>query len=107
VEVDGVAGEVAFGPAPVTVFYDQAGIGGQNKIARLAFDELESALLEERNQWDQPGGADFFARPARTLPALITSPSPGFPGKAGARFDFELLTFDPIRGGCQTLRDQL
>jgi hypothetical protein len=43
VEVNGVAGEVAFGPAPVTVFDDEAGIGGQNKIARLAFDELESA----------------------------------------------------------------
>ena len=28
VEVDGIASEVAFGPAPVTVFDDEAGIGG-------------------------------------------------------------------------------
>ena len=46
VEVNGIAGEVAFGPAPVAVFDDQAGIGGQNKIARLARDELESAFFE-------------------------------------------------------------
>ena len=50
VEVDGVAGEVAFGPAPVAVVDDEAGIGGHNKVARLAFDELVSALLEEWNQ---------------------------------------------------------
>ena len=67
VEVDGVAGEIAFGPAPVAVFDDEAGIGGQNKIAGLACDELESALLEQRNQRGQPGGADLFARPARAL----------------------------------------
>ena len=46
VEVNGVAGQIAFGPAPVTVFYDQAGIGGQNKIARLACDEFKAALSE-------------------------------------------------------------
>ena len=37
-EVNGVAGQVALGPAPVVVFNDQARKGGQNKIARLAFD---------------------------------------------------------------------
>jgi hypothetical protein len=63
-EVNGVAGEVAFGPAPVSVLDDEAGKGGLNKIARFAFDELESALLEERNQRDQPCGTDLFARPA-------------------------------------------
>ena len=31
-EVDGVAGQIAFGPAPVAVFDDEAGIGGQNKL---------------------------------------------------------------------------
>ena len=44
VEVDGVAGQVSCGPAPVGVFDDEAGIGGQNKIARLAWDDLESAF---------------------------------------------------------------
>ena len=44
-EVDGVAGEVVLGPAsawlrrgrpaPVAVLEDEAGIGGQNEIARL------------------------------------------------------------------------
>lgn len=67
VEVNGVASQVAFGPAPVRVFDDEAGRGGQNKIARLAFDELESALLQERNQKDEPGGADLFAVPTEAF----------------------------------------
>ena len=50
VEVDGVAGQIALGPAPVTVFDDEAGIGGQNKIARLACDEFQPALLEQRKR---------------------------------------------------------
>jgi len=48
VEVNGVARQISFGPAPVGVFDEEAGIGGQNKIARLARDELEAALLEQR-----------------------------------------------------------
>lgn len=64
VEVNGVAGEVTLRPAPVTVFDDEAGIGWQNKVARLLGDELEPAFLE---QWDQrggAGGADLLARPS-------------------------------------------
>ena len=53
-EVNGVASQIAFGPAPITVFYDQSRIGGQDKVARLAFDELESALLQERDERGQP-----------------------------------------------------
>ena len=45
-EVDGVAGHVAFGPTPVALFYDEAGMGGQNVIARLACDELEPVFLQ-------------------------------------------------------------
>ena len=63
VEVNGVAGEVAFGPAPVIVFDDEAGVGGQSKIARLAGDELEPVLLQQRHQRGQPGCADLFTRP--------------------------------------------
>ena len=37
-EVDGVAVEVSVRPAPVTFFDDQAGIGGQDKVARLFGD---------------------------------------------------------------------
>ena len=40
-EVDGVAGQIALGPAPVAVFDDEAGEGGQNEVAGLLFDELE------------------------------------------------------------------
>ena len=67
VEVNGVASKVAFGPAPVTVFDDEAGIGGQNKIAGLLGNELKPALLEQRHQQCQPGGADLFARPPWAL----------------------------------------
>ena len=51
-KVNGIAGKIAFGPAPVAVFDDETRIGGQNKIARLTRDELETALLE---QWRQRG----------------------------------------------------
>jgi hypothetical protein len=71
VEVDSVAGQITFGPAPIGVLDDQAGIGGQDQIAGGLFDELESALLEERNQRRQPGGADLLPRPAR--PARLTA----------------------------------
>jgi hypothetical protein len=64
VEVNGIAGEVAFRPAPVAVFDDEAGIGGQNIITGLACDDLEAALLEQRYQRGQPGGTDLFARPS-------------------------------------------
>ena len=60
-EVDGVAGQIALGPAPIGVFDDQTGIGGQGKIAGLACRQVESALLEEPNQWRQPGGADLLS----------------------------------------------
>jgi len=39
-EVNGIAGQIAFRPAPVAVFDDETGTGGQNKIARLARDQL-------------------------------------------------------------------
>ena len=71
-EVNGVAGEVAFGPAPVGVLDDEAGIGGQDEIARLAGDEFEAPLLQERNQWNESGGADLLARPARSLRTATT-----------------------------------
>ena len=44
-EVDGVAGQIAFRPAPVAVFHDEAGIDWQRKIARLADDELDTMFL--------------------------------------------------------------
>src|SRR5206468_3496526 len=65
-EVNGVASQIALGPAPVTVFEDETGIGGQTKIVRFAYDELESALLEQWCQRGQPCGTDLFSRPARS-----------------------------------------
>ena len=64
VEVNGIAGEVALRPAPVTVFDDEAGIGGQNKIARLPCAEFQSALLKQRHQRNDAGSADLLARPS-------------------------------------------
>ena len=64
VEVNGVAGEVPLRPAPIAVFDDEAGIGGQGKIARLACDELKSAFFQKRNQGSDPGGAALLPRPA-------------------------------------------
>ena len=46
-EVNGVAGQIAFGPAPVAVFDDEAGIGGQNKIACPAMAELHPVFFEQ------------------------------------------------------------
>ena len=63
-EVDGVASQVTLWPAPVAVFDDETGIGGQDKIARLTFDQMESMLLQERNQRGDSGSADLFACPA-------------------------------------------
>ena len=64
-KVDGVTGEVAFGPSPVGVFDDEADVGGQNKVVRFASDELEAALLKQRDELGQAGIADLFVRPAR------------------------------------------
>jgi len=58
VEVDGVAGHVSLWPAPVAVFDDESGIGRQLEVARLFFDELEAAVLEQGNQGRHAGGAD-------------------------------------------------
>ena len=63
VEVNGVAGEVTLRPAPVAVFDDETGIGGQNKIAGLAGDEFQFTLLEQWHQRREPGGADLVAGP--------------------------------------------
>lgn len=60
-EVNGVAGEVALRPAPVAVLDDETWKGGQDKIARLAGDELETMLFEQGNQRSEPGGADLLA----------------------------------------------
>jgi len=86
-KVNGVAGQVALGPAPVTVFDDDPGVGGQNKIARLAFDKLESAPLQERNQWSQSGGADLFAGPARAVSSALVIRMSAFQ-RATARLQF-------------------
>ena len=49
-EVNGVASQTAFWPAPVTVFDDEAWERGQNEIARSLFEQLESTLLEQRQE---------------------------------------------------------
>jgi len=66
-EVDGVAGQLALGPAPITVFDQQARVSGQFEVVGGPGDQFQVALLEQRRQRCHPCGADLFARPARTL----------------------------------------
>jgi len=46
-EVDGIAGQVALGPAPIAVLDDETGISGQDEIAGFLEDELESLFCEK------------------------------------------------------------
>lgn len=66
-EVDGVAGLVSFGPAPIRVLRDEAGEGGHRKVAATGFDELESAFFQKRDERGRPCGADLFAGPRRVF----------------------------------------
>ena len=63
VKVNGVSGQITLWPAPVAVFDDETGKGGQNKIARLSCDEFEPAFLQERNQRGDAGGGPSWKKP--------------------------------------------
>jgi hypothetical protein len=54
-EVNGVASAVSFGPAPMAVLGDEAGISGQDKIAGFLEDEVESLFCEQGRQRSQSG----------------------------------------------------
>ena len=45
-EVDGVAGLVTLGPAPIAILDDQTGKGGQKEIARSLVEQLQPPPLE-------------------------------------------------------------
>ena len=64
-EVNGVAGLVVLGPAPVAVFEEQARIGGQFEVVGRATEQYEAALLQEGRQRGHAGGPDLFMGPAR------------------------------------------
>jgi len=70
VKVDGISGQVAFGPTPVGVFDDEADVGGQDEVVGIACDELEPALLKKGDERSEACIADLFARPARQLVAI-------------------------------------
>ncbi len=63
-EVDGVAGEVAFGPSPVAILDDETGKGRQKVVAAPAFKQLKVSFLKQRQERSQSGGADLLASPA-------------------------------------------
>ena len=63
VEVDGVAGQVALGPTPITVFKDETGKGRQNEVTASLFEPLEAALLKQGPERSQSGCADLLASP--------------------------------------------
>ena len=44
-EVNGIASQVTLGPAPITVFEQQAVVSGQFEVAGGQLDELESPPL--------------------------------------------------------------
>jgi hypothetical protein len=45
--INGIAGQVALGPAPIAVLDDETGISGQDEIAGFLEDELESLFCEQ------------------------------------------------------------
>lgn len=61
VEVNGIAGKIAFRPAPVAVFDDETGIGGQNKIAGLTGDGVGDRVVGAAAAAG-PAGRRGFAR---------------------------------------------
>ena len=63
-EVNGIASQVALGAAPITVFKQEALVGGQFGVAGGPFEQLEAPLLEQRGQRSHGGGSDLLARPA-------------------------------------------
>ena len=48
-EVNGISSEVALGPAPITVFEQEALVRGQFEVLGGPFDELEAPPLEQRH----------------------------------------------------------
>src|SRR3990172_3541064 len=66
-EIDGVAGQLAFGPAPIRVFHDEAGKGGHQEVAATLLDQLMPAFFEQRHQRPHPRVADLFAGPRPPL----------------------------------------
>ena len=97
-EVNGIAGQMSFRPAPIAVFDDEPGISGQDEIARVLGEELKFALLEQRRQRCHTGGPDLPARPAcgfkrgvGRLPSLSLWRGGGNSGEATARLSQSFL----------------
>ena len=63
VEVNGVAGLVVRGPAPIAVFEEQALERGHLEVAGGQFEELEAAFLEQGRQRGHAGRADLLPGP--------------------------------------------
>jgi len=60
-----VAAKVAFGPAPVAVFYYQAGMLAHGVIAAARVDEMQAAFFQERGDGGHARGADLLFAPLR------------------------------------------
>lgn len=58
-EVNGIAGPVTLGPAPIAVFEDETRKGGQKEIARFLFKQLESPFMKQWPERRHAGGADL------------------------------------------------
>ena len=60
-EVNGIASEVALGPAPITIFKQEALVRRQFEVAGGLFGELKAPPLEQRGQGSYAGGSDLLA----------------------------------------------
>ena len=49
-EVDGIAGDVAFGPAPIRLFDQKVRDSGQFEVTRRSLNNLQALFLEQRQQ---------------------------------------------------------
>lgn len=60
-KIGGVAGKIAFRPAPIGVLDDHTGEGEQPEVAAVGLDDLEPASFEQRGQIGFPRVPDLFA----------------------------------------------
>ena len=63
-EVDGIAGKLPLGPAPVGLFDEETRMVDQLVVAPLTLEQGEAPSVEEGEDRCHPGGTDLIARPS-------------------------------------------
>lgn len=62
-KVDGVAGFIALGPAPIGVFDEEAVVVEHFEVLSGPLNEPQATFLKQRGQGDDAGGADLLPCP--------------------------------------------